>query len=243
MLKIILPAFIALTVWGFVYYNFILDRQKPEQSPVNQNAESEDNPSNNSAQEVPRTIPKSSATPLPADSSLAAKINELSQKISQLGFLENKVSNVEKTTEDLKNRVAKLESSSNTSQGNTITTQTNKSPQYIYSLGSGGSTSSTDWQEITSLTIIVDPLLYSGYSNMQLEALIRVKDGNGKAFTRLYSSGTALPESELSTDSYKDVWVISGTFNAGSKKSYTIQVKSLTGYEAFVSDVRVKVNY
>lgn len=246
MLKILIPVILIFTVSAIALVYF--SRPKPEPgilpaaSPVTRTA------SGNSPvpTEVPRSLPASTGGSS-TDSALLATINDLSQKIGKLTALESKISNVEKTTDDLKNRVSSLESSSATSQGTSTTTTTtvagNKSPQYIYGLGYGGSTTNSDWTEVSTLTLTIDPALYPGYSSMQLEALVRVKDGNGKVFARLYSGGTAVAESELSTESYRDVWIGGGAFSLGSKKTFTLQLKTLTGYEAYVSEARVKVNF
>lgn len=248
MVKILIPAVIILSLWGVIFYVFFLPKKYTNPTETNQKIEDQTQIKTSGSTEVPKTLPRTSEDSQTAsDSSLLTKLNELSQQIGKITSLEEKITGVEKTTEDLKNRVGNLENNSTTSQGSTTTTSTttitSKYPQYIYALGYGGSTTSTDWTEISNLKITIDPSLYPGFSNMQLEALVRVKDGNGKIFARLYSEGTAVTESELSTGSYQNIWTAGPTFINSSKKTYTIQIKSLTGYEAFISDARVKVNF
>jgi hypothetical protein len=178
-----------------------------------------------------------SVSPKPASSASpgGGSINE-----SKLADLDNKMGSLITRMNQLE---AQKTTSSTSLTSTAPTTSTSKYPQYIYPLGYGGSSSAADWTEITTLTITIDPSLYPGYKDMKLEAYIRVKDGNGKAYARLYSSTSPVVLSEVSTTSFQNTWTSSGGFSLSGKKTYTFQVKSLTGYEAYLENARVVVNY
>ncbi len=211
--------------------------------------------SNTKPVEVPKTSPIVSEFSAQESSSASELVTELSKPIplnadtnTKISLLENKIKALETSNIQLAARISKLETAAPVSVNSTTTTSASttsnsKAPQYIYPLGYGNSTTKTDWTEITTLSVVIDPALYSGYSSMQLEGLIRVRDGNGTAYARLYSNGLAIIPSEISTNSWQNTWISSKTFTVSSKKTYTFQVKSLTGYEAFIEDARIKINY
>lgn len=182
------------------------------------------------------------------DSAIVSRINDLARQIAKLTGFDTKVDNLEKQIDDLQARLFKLEGGGLVTilpSASPVVASTSKvaGPMYIYALGYGGSTGNKDWTEITTLNLSFDPSLYPGYKSLQLEAYIRVKDGNGKAFARLYTSGTPANASEVSSGNYQDEWVSSGVFTWNSKSTFTIQMKSLTGYESFISNARIKVNF
>lgn len=146
----------------------------------------------------------------------------------------------------LQKRVEQLELSGSKSTATTTTQSASKVSTYVFSLGKGGSTVKNDWTTVDNLDITIDPSDYSGYKSMQLEVEVKVKDGNGKVFARLFNSsdGTSVSQSEISSSAFDYTWVTSSTFNLSSgKKTFKIQLKSLTGYEAFVQSARIKVNF
>lgn len=194
---------------------------------------------------LPPLIPSSAS-----ESALITRLNELSKQVATLMGFDTKVDNLEKQIDDLSARLAKLESPqpyslTSPSPGASVvtTTSTVKGPHYIYALGYGGSSNSTDWVEIPTMTIAFDPSHYPGYKSLQLETYMRVRDGNGKAFARLYSSGTAATSSEVSSTNYQDEWVSGGAFTWNSKSTFTLQIKSLTGYDTYISNARLKINF
>lgn len=192
--------------------------------------------------ESPNPSATSSANPKP--SSTPIKNLSAADSASKISTLENKIQTLENSISNLQSRLTQLEGTKTTTSTSTQTSSSSsKATQYIYALGYGGSSTATDWTEISTLNVTVDPSLYVGYTSMQLEAFIRVKDGNGQAFARLYSAGSSVGSSELSTTSYQNTWVSSGNFTLSSKKTYTFQVKSLTGYETFLENARLKINF
>ncbi len=159
---------------------------------------------------------------------------------------EARLNSLEVGVSDLQGRVKKLEGGSSANLSSPSQTQTKQPPVYILSLGSGDSTTARDWVVANNIDITVDPASFPGSTSMQLEAQIKVLSGNGKVFARLYdsSAGTAVLSSEVSTAAENFSWVSSQTFTLGSsKKTYKFQIKSLTGYEAYIQGARIKVNF
>lgn len=162
--------------------------------------------------------------------------------------LQKQVNQIEDAVTDLQTKVSKLEGTSTTStttQTSSSTTTTQRSPVYI-PLGTDGSSISTDWTTVDTLQADIDPAEYSGYKSMQLELNLRVNQGNGKAFARLYNKakGTAILSSEVSTTSPTYVYITSPTFTLPSgKENYRLQLKSLTGYSVDAQNIRIKVNF
>lgn len=127
----------------------------------------------------------------------------------------------------------------------TSTPTVKRAPVYI-PLGSGGTSAALDWTTIDTYQVILDPNDYPGYSSAQLELSLRVYQGNGKAFARLYNSddGLAILLSEVASITGDYTWVVSSPFNFSSaKKSYKLQLKTLTGYEAGIQNARLKINF
>lgn len=154
---------------------------------------------------------------------------------------EVRLQNAEQAITILQSQVNQLRGVSTTSQGTTTT----KSPLYI-PLGSTGSSTATDYTSNSSFQASINPDNYPGYTSMQLQVVTRVLNGNGTAYTRLYnsSSGTSILTSELSTSSSDFVLLLSQPFTLPSgSKNYTLQMKSLTGYENDIQSASIKVNF
>lgn len=179
------------------------------------------------------------------------RLDRLEEKVASLSASKNVVTGsqtlitqdqfktVETTIRDLQTRVSHLETGSPT----TTQPSVSRSPTYI-PLGSTGSTQTLDWTSIATLEADIDSADYNGYSNMYLEINIRSFQGNGKAFTRLFNKtdGTAVANSEVSTTSSDYTTLISSGFRVSSgKKTYRIQLKTLTGYAADVQFARIRV--
>lgn len=154
--------------------------------------------------------------------------------------LNTQIKSLEDSVADLKNEIASLKSSSSTTQTAATTKQ---APVYI-PLGSSDSSSTTDWTTVVTPQVEIDPADYPGYTKMYLEATVRVFQGNGSGYVRLFNNtdGLAILSSEISTTSGSYNTVVSGSFNLNSgKKQYRLQLKSLTGYEVSVQFARIKV--
>jgi hypothetical protein len=120
-----------------------------------------------------------------------------------------------------------------------------KSPLYI-PLGWVGDSTGMDWTSIPSQTISINGSDYSGYTSMQFEASIAVYQGNGQTFARIInqSDNAIIFQSEISATSQNYTWVSSGNFTIpNSQKTFVLQLKSLTGYNAQIQNARIKVNF
>lgn len=118
-------------------------------------------------------------------------------------------------------------------------------PQATYiPFGGAGSTTSRDWVDVPGSGAFVNLSEYSGVTAVVWEVFLRVNQGNGRAYARLFdvTHGIAVAGSEISTDSSAFALVGSGQLSlwAGNNE-YRVQVKSLTGYEAFVESPRLKI--
>lgn len=162
--------------------------------------------------------------------------------------LDQRVSTLEQSLNDLSSRVTKLEQSS-TSQtapapAVTATPATPKAPLYI-PLGSSGSGSGTTYSSVSSMQATINASDYPGYTSMQFEVSLSIFQ-NGTAYAQIFNStdGTVPLPSQVSTTSTDYVDLLSGGFNLPSgKKTYTVQLRSDTGYQINAQNARIKVNF
>ncbi|KKR80209.1 MAG: hypothetical protein UU73_C0005G0035 [Candidatus Daviesbacteria bacterium GW2011_GWA1_41_61] len=191
------------------------------------------------ASPTPENLP---AVISPASSSGKEKPSPTPSKIDSqdlsLKTLQTQVRSLERTVADLQLQVNDLKEPKDT-------VSTTKAPLYI-PLGTGGASSALDWTAVDALQITLDPADYPGYKSMQLEVSLRVFQGNGKAYARIYNSDDklALLPSEVSVTTESYSWVNSqGFILTSGKKIYKLQLKTNTGYEAGIQNARIKVNF
>lgn len=115
-------------------------------------------------------------------------------------------------------------------------------------LGSTTSSTSTDWYTVDAASAYID--LQNDFSSeayVTFEASLKVQHGNGQSFARLWddTNKIAVVGSEISTVGNSNFeHVKSGQlFLWNGNNSYKVQVKSLNGFEATVSDAKVKIVY
>ncbi len=164
-------------------------------------------------------------------------------KASSGASTDQRLGSLEVAAQSLQNQINLLKISGTTTQ--TTTTSTGKSTDYI-PLGWVGGISDQNWTSVTTQEITINAADYPGYKSMQFEVNLRIYQGNGTAYARLLnnSDGTGVSNSEVSTTSENYTWVSSSTFTLpSSQKTYRMQLKSTTGYEAGVQNARIKVNY
>jgi len=237
MWRIILPvaALILITV-GIAYYRFFIspDNQatiEPKKNILTNLVEKE----TSSNQDFPERLKS-----LEQKVALLASNSGLKNS-PQTQTNQDQLKGVETAIKDLQSRVAILEQ---TGSGTNQTVQV-RSPVYI-PLGSTGSSQALDWTSIATFEAEINSDDYAGYTNMYLEVNMRAFQGNGKAFARLFNKtdGTAIVSSEISTTSSDYTSVISSGFKlSGGKKTYRLQLKTLTGYAADVQLARIKVTF
>lgn len=246
MLRIIITAVVVLSLLaGISFYLFSTRSSNKEGEPAisaNRIISLGGDSSDNSRISTLETAVSLLTSQLKNVSTSSGKSSSTSQ--SSDASLTDRIKTLETTISDLQKRISNLEKGSSTTQSSTNQSSTKKAPSYI-PLGSG-STSKTDWTNIDTLSITLDPADYPGYTSMQLETSIKIFQ-NGEAYARLgdKDNGTSILASEISTTSQSYTWITSSGFQLPSgKKTYIIQMKSLiSGYEAFVENARIKVNY
>lgn len=125
------------------------------------------------------------------------------------------------------------------------TTQQISQPQIIYiPLGGGGSTTNQSWTDVANAEVWLDIANYTNVDKIYFEGFIKIKHGNGKAYARLYdvTHGIGVQGSEIQTTSENYTLVESGSLSLWQGKNlYRVQIKSLTGYEAFFDSGRIKI--
>ena len=129
--------------------------------------------------------------------------------------------------------------------GKTATSQTLSLPQTInIPLGGGGTTKSKEWADVGNAAVYFDLKDYPNFSEARFEVFIKVLNGNGKVFARLYDAthSIGVQGSDVEANGENFTLVSSGTLNFWQGKNlYRIQIKSLNGYEAAVDSGRIKL--
>lgn len=111
-------------------------------------------------------------------------------------------------------------------------------------LGGSGSTTSTSWADVGNAEVYFDLSDYPNLSEARFEGFIKVKNGNGKAFARLYdvTHSIGVQGSNIETTSENFTMVSSDPLAIWQGKNlYRIQVKSLNGYDAYLDSGRIKL--
>ncbi len=114
---------------------------------------------------------------------------------------------------------------------------------YVTIPGSGYSTSN-DWQSIESTGFYFDTRDYPGLVEIYYEATMKLFNGNGSAYTRLFdvTNGVGVQGSEIQTTSQSDTLVASGKINFWSGKNLIkVQAKSLTADTSIFSSGRLRI--
>ncbi len=125
------------------------------------------------------------------------------------------------------------------------TAQTSSSPQTIYiPLGGGGTTINKDWTDVGNAAVYFDLKDYTNFSEARFEGFIKVLNGSGKVYARLYDAthGIGVQGSDIEANGENFLLVSSDKLNFWQGKNlYRIQIKSLNGYEAAVDSGRIKL--
>lgn len=125
------------------------------------------------------------------------------------------------------------------------TTQQVSQPQTIYiPLGGGGSTTSKDWADIANAEVYLNIDDYTNVDKIYFEGFIKIKHGSGKVYARLYdvTHEIGVQGGEIESTSENYTLVESGSLSLWKGNNlYRVQIKSLTGYEAFFDSGRIKI--
>lgn len=107
-----------------------------------------------------------------------------------------------------------------------------------------GETESTDWTDLVGTDFYLSKDDYPGLVSVYFEANMRLENGNGEAFVRLYdtTNSRGVDGSELSTQSQSSVFVSNGPISVWSgNNQYRIQAKSLTADTTHFESGRLKI--
>ena len=124
-----------------------------------------------------------------------------------------------------------------------VVAQKVKSTNYFPIPGSGN-TSNTQWTDIVGTDFYMSTADYPGLVGVYFEANIKLLNGNGSAFVRLYdvTNSRGVDKSTLSTDSQTSVFVSDGPISLWSGyNQYRIQAKSLTADTTYFESGRLKI--
>lgn len=195
--------------------------------------------------EVPKTLPNATVENRvkileEALIEIVKRVNSLSDQGQAGSSTNSQLNSIEASITDLKTRVIALEQATPAPAA----ASSSKSTVYI-PLGAGGQISDTNWANLNTFQISLEPASYAGYSSMQLEVNMRLNQPGGQVFARLYNSSSgSVTSSEISSTSTTSSVVTSNTFTlpAGTK-NYVLQAKSKDGSQAFIDYTRIKVNF
>lgn len=107
-----------------------------------------------------------------------------------------------------------------------------------------GSTLSNDWVNISGADFYFDIADYPGIKEIYFEPTIKLFNGNGFAFVRLFDSthGAPLPNSEVKTKEQKDTIIISNPIRfLEGRNLIKVQIKSLTADTAIFTSGRLRI--
>ncbi len=126
-------------------------------------------------------------------------------------------------------------------------TQENHQTQFI-SLGTGGSTTNTEWEDVAGTDVSFDLANdYAKSASVSFSASLKVADSNGQALVRLFdvTHGTAVDGSEISTTDNSDYkTATSGNLNLWSgKNTYRVQIKSLNSFIVSYTGGKIRISY
>lgn len=216
----ILPIIITLTAVLIVTNLVVLDIGWLKQQKENKSLNTEFNSKTT-------TTPISSTTSTTPDSCGTVCQQTIEEKISQaMATVSGK--------ETIKETKAVEKTAKETSQAKVI---------YI-PLGGSGSTASTSWADVGNAEVYFNIDDYQNVDRIYFEGFIKVKNGNGKAFARLYdvTHSIGVQGSDIETNNENFTLVESGTLSFWRGKNlYRIQVKSLNGYDAYIDSGRIKI--
>lgn len=125
----------------------------------------------------------------------------------------------------------------------TITKPKTKSIVYVPITGTG-STTNNDWTSLSGTDFYFDKNDYPGLVEVSFEANLRLFNGNGMAYVRLFdvTHGIAAQSSDTQTNSQTSIAINSGAINFWSGKNlYRVQVKSLTADTAIFDGGKLKI--
>jgi len=143
--------------------------------------------------------------------------------------------------------VSTISATKTTAPKATVTTKSESKTAYIPLSGPITSTS-TGWVDVAGTDVYIDLVNdYGKNTYVSWEAFLKVANGNGQAFARLYDAthGIGVDGSELSvTNVGTSTQVSSGKLNLWAGRNlYRVQIKSLNSFEVTFGSGRIKITY
>ncbi len=130
-----------------------------------------------------------------------------------------------------------------------VTISSSGKPQTIYiPLDGTGATTKTDWVDAPGIEVAFDLAKdYSAGASVSWEASLKVANGNGQAYARLFdvTHGIAVSGSEISTTNNADYKrTNSGNLNLWAGRNiYRVQIKSLNSFEVSYTGGKIRISY
>ena len=118
-----------------------------------------------------------------------------------------------------------------------------RTTSYVTVPGSG-STTNTDWTDVTGSEFYFNPADYPGLVSVYFEANIKLMTGSGRAYVRLFdvTHGIGVQGSETSTQSGTDTVVESGQVSFWQGRNLIrVQIKSQTTESAYFNSGRLRI--
>ena len=148
----------------------------------------------------------------------------------------------------LETKIAELEGKStpsSTTIPGTTSTSTSRSPQYI-PLGSNAELTDRTGINLAQFEITLDPADFPGYTNVTLEAVVRMSEAVGTLTLSFYNmtDSVSITNSDISTSSTS--FILTNSFNfklTSGRKTYRIRAKSSEGYLSYIQSARLKISY
>lgn len=120
-------------------------------------------------------------------------------------------------------------------------------PTVLYiPLGGGVSTTNRDWSYVGGAEGYFDKADYKNAKKISFEVFLRIKHAAGQASARLYDTnhGFVISNSELSAGAESFTLVSSPALEfLDGNNLYKVELRSTTGYEAFMDGARIKVDF
>jgi hypothetical protein len=126
----------------------------------------------------------------------------------------------------------------------TTTTSKKVRREEILTIPGSGSSQSNDWEDVTSTQFYFDTRDYPGLVEVYFEASIRLVNGNGVGYVRLFdvTNSIAVVGGQNDTSSQADVWTKSQRVNFWSGRNLIrVQAKSLTADTVMYNQGRLRI--
>ncbi len=115
---------------------------------------------------------------------------------------------------------------------------------HYFPIPGNGPVTATNWTDLPATNFYLDTEEYAGYASSEMEVNLKLQNGNGKAFVRLYdaTNNRAVDGSEVETGSQNSVVISSGNLSIWKGRNlYRLQARSLTSDTTILESARLKI--